>query len=125
MSGNKVPTSGQAPSARAATSMYSVLVIDNFAVPDPDAARLIHGFTTWEAAVLYARRRTWDSVEEFRRPGSDVRAEFLRFGESCSASGALGEEKTYRARDELDYFLAHPASKEQRDWSSLTPKSDK
>jgi hypothetical protein len=126
MKGNKIVPSDRALTAAAAMPMYSVLVIDNYAVPDPDAAYLVNGFTTWEAAVEYARRRTWDSVEESREAGgsaADVRRRFLMFGESSSAHG--GEGTHYRARDELAYFVNNRASKEHRDWGSLTRKSVK
>lgn len=102
---------------------YDVLVIDNGHVPDEGASHLVGGFASWEAAVEYARRRTRDSVEEFRRQdqaAEQLRAEFLHFGESCSVNGM--DDRHYRARDELDYFVANPATDEQRDWGSIGPK---
>ena len=104
---------------------YRVLVIDNYHVPDDDAAHSVGPFPTWEQAVEYARRRTWDSVEELREADpfpNSLRSQFFMFGESCSAYG--GEGKHYSARDELDYFLDHPATKEQRNWSELRPRAE-
>lgn len=104
---------------------YRVLVIDNYHVPDDDAAFSVGPFPTWEQAVEYARRRTWDSVEEFREADPhppSVRSQFFMFGESCSAYG--GDGRHYRARDELDYFVEHPATKEQRNWVQLRPRAD-
>jgi hypothetical protein len=119
---NDTSSTGNAP---AQPTAYRVLVIDNYHVPDDDAAHSVGPFPTWEQAVEYARRRTWDSVEECREtdPHPDsLRRQFFMFGESCSAYG--GEGKHYSARDELDYFVAHPATKEQRSWSELRPRAD-
>ena len=73
---------------------YRVLVIDNYHVPDDDAAYSVGPFPTWEQAVEYARRRTWDSVEELREADpypNSVRSQFYMFGESCSVYGGDGE----------------------------------
>ena len=44
---------------------FSVLVINmNY---NPEDEILVEGFPTVEAARLYARRRTWSSVEEMKR----------------------------------------------------------
>ena len=49
----------------------------------------------------------------------DLRAEFLLFGESSAV--VVGDERLYSGRDELDYFVTHPASENERDWLSLEP----
>ena len=119
---NETNIAGSAP---ASPTTYRVLVIDNYHVPDDDAAHSVGPFPTWEQAVEYARRRTWDSVEECREadPHPDsVRSQFYMFGESCSVHGDGG--KRYSARDELDYFVANPATKEQRSWVQLQPRAD-
>lgn len=95
---------------------WSVLVIDMFHY-DPDEETAVRGFRTPEAAKEYARRRTRDSLEELRKP--DVTAEELRkmwysFGEDCLVIGG-----DYAGLSELDFFIANPATPEERDWEAV------
>ena len=101
------------------TRRFSVVVLDMFHYMDPDEKTTVSGFPTFELAREYARRRTRDSLEE-QRPASttteDLRDRWYCFGEDCLVIGG-----SYSGRDELDYFIAHPATVEERDWVSLTP----
>ena len=45
---------------------FAVAVLDMFHYQDPDEEQTITGFQTLEIAREYAKRRTWDSVEEQR-----------------------------------------------------------
>lgn len=97
---------------------FSVLVIDmaHYAAEEDTVVR---GFPSFEAAKEYARRRVRDSVEELRAPGqsrAELRRLWLIFGEDALVTG--GEER-YTASHELDYFIAHPATEEERDWQAV------
>jgi hypothetical protein len=95
---------------------YAVLVIDMFH-HDDESETIIRGFRSVELATEYARRRTRDSLEELRRPNqsaSALRQQWLLFGEDCCVIG-----QHYCAASEVDYFVTHPATREDRDWKSL------
>lgn len=101
---------------------FTVLVTDNYRVPHYGDHVVVTGFASLEGAIEYARRRTWASVEEMRPAATtaeDLRAEFLLFGESSAV--VVGDQRLYNGRDELDYFVTHPASENERDWLSLEP----
>jgi len=101
---------------------FAVLVTDNYRVPHDGDRFVVTGFASLEGAIEYARRRTRASVEEMRptaRTADDLRAEFLLFGESSAV--VVGDDRVYSGRDELDYFVTHPASEYERDWLSLEP----
>ncbi len=97
---------------------YSVLIIDMFHYDDESNFR-IDGFPTPEAAKEFARRWVRDSVEELRAAGQtaeELRSMWFTFGEDATALG-----QRYAGSHELDYFVAHPATAEERDWQSLHP----
>lgn len=97
---------------------FNVLVLDMFHYMDEDEEIEVGGFATRELAREYARRRTRDSIEELRPPGSteNVRSLWYSFGEDCVVVG-----DGYCGGHELDFFIANPATEEERDWMSLTP----
>ena len=102
------------------TATYTVVAIDMFHAWDPAEDLHTTGFRSFEEAREYARRRTRDSVEELR--GEDWTAEGLRqawltYGENCIVSGG-----GYAGSSEVDFFISQPATADQRDWVSLTPK---
>jgi hypothetical protein len=95
---------------------YSVLVIDMFE-HDAESETILRGFPTLELAREYARRRTRDSVEELRQASQtagDLRRQWLSFGEDCCV---IGEH--YCGASEVDYFVGHPATTEERDWKAI------
>ena len=97
---------------------YSVLIIDLFR-HDPSEDYVVGGFPTFELAKEFARRWVRDSVEEHRKPGQsseDLRRMWHIFGEDASV---LGGEPHYAGSHELDYFIEHPASPEERDWRAV------
>lgn len=97
-----------------------VLVTDNYRVHADGES--VEGFASVEAATQYARRRTRASVEELRHPGQtpeSLRGDFLLFGETATVF-AHGVEH-YRASDDIDHFIAHPAQDDERDWMGLSP----
>jgi hypothetical protein len=99
----------------------AVLVYDNSEMGDEDAGHQVSGFPSFEVAKEYARRRVRASLEEVRTPG--IAAEGLRrqwelFGESAQVVGGVAGE-AYSGRDELDFFIAHPATDEERDWQAV------
>jgi hypothetical protein len=99
---------------------WSVLVLDMFNYMDPeDGEQLVEGFESLEAANEYARRRVRSSVEEMRPTANDaegIRSQWFMFGEDCVVIGG-----GYKGLDELDDYIANPATPEEIDWASLTP----
>ncbi len=103
-----------------AKKSYSVLIIDNFHL-EPEYDFEINGFPTLELAIEFARRWTRDSLENFRRPNQskeDIRKMWYMFGESAFVIGG-----NYHASSELDFFIDHPATPEERDWQSIKKKA--
>ncbi len=102
---------------------YRVLVIDMFHY-DEESEVVVGDFPSFETAREYARRRTRDSLEELREPGqsnAELGATWGLFGEDCLV---IGGEPTrpgslYTGYSELDFFVEHPASEEERDWVGL------
>ena len=97
---------------------YSVLIIDMFHY-DQEEDYVIRGFPTFELAREFARRRVRDSVEEQRRPGQspeELRRLWFTFGEDASV---LEGEPHYAGSHELDFFVEHPATAEERDWKAV------
>ena len=97
---------------------YAVLIIDMFRY-DPKEDYVIEGFPTFELAKEFARRWVRDSVEEQRKPGQskeDLRDMWFTFGEDASV---LRGEPHYAGSHELDFFIAHPATPEERDWQAI------
>jgi hypothetical protein len=95
---------------------YSVLVIDMFH-HDEESETIVRGFPTAELAAEYARRRTRDSLEALRKPAqskSKLREAWYSFGEDCSVIGG-----SYKGSSEIDFFIKHPATAEERDWMAL------
>src|ERR687888_403961 len=86
---------------------------------DADEDRVVRGFPTFEAAKAYARHRVRSSVEELRAPGQsreELRRLWHIFGEDALVTGG---EQSYAGSHELDYFIAHPATEDERDWQAL------
>jgi hypothetical protein len=82
---------------------------------DEEGEMTVSGFPTREEAIDYARRRVRASVEELRKP--DQSAEELKrlwflFGEDALVPG----DPAYHAANDLDFFLRHPATREECDW---------
>ncbi len=101
--------------------MYSVLIIDMFHYQDEAYERVVHGFPSRELAVEFARRWVRDSLEELRQPRQpreDLRRLWFSFGEDALVIG--GE---YTGSSELDSFIDHPASDEERDWQAIKTRA--
>lgn len=97
---------------------FSVLVYDMY---DYGEVATVTGFKGFNEAREYARRRTWDSVENERKSSTspkDLHDRWFMFGEDCQV---IGGEK-YSGEDELDFFIANPATPGERNWLSLTPR---
>jgi len=97
---------------------YSVLIIDMLQ-HDPEEDYVVGGFPTFELAKEFARRWVRDSVEEQRRPGQtqeELRRRWFAFGEDASV---LQGEPRYAGSHELDYFIEHAATPEERDWRAV------
>jgi hypothetical protein len=103
---------------RIADGPYSVIVIDMFHY-DEESNVVVRGFPTLELAAEYARRRTRDSLEELRSAGqshAELRNQWYTFGEDCIVSGEGAE---YRGAADIDFFIDHPATAEERDWMAI------
>jgi hypothetical protein len=96
---------------------YSVLIIDMSY--DDEKNFVVQGFPTVQLANEFARRRVRDSVEELREP-KQIKEELRRlwhmFGQDASV---LDGEPHYAGSHELDYFIEHPATAEERDWQAI------
>jgi hypothetical protein len=96
---------------------YSVLIIDMSY--DEEKNFVVEGFPAVELANEFARRRVRDSLEELRalnQTGEELRRLWHTFGEDASV---LGGEPHYAGSHELDYFIEHPATREERDWQAI------
>jgi hypothetical protein len=96
---------------------YSVLIIDMSY--DEEKHFVIEGFPSVQLATEFARRRVRDSVEDLRglnQTKEEVRRLWHTFGEDASV---LGVEPHYAGSHELDYFIEHPATNEERDWQAI------
>ena len=100
---------------------YSVLILEMSHDQDPEGEWKITGFPTFELAKEFARRWVRDSLEELRSPGQshdDLRRVWHTFGDDAIVLG--GE---YAGYSELDFFIDHPASPEERDWAAIKKKA--
>ena len=96
---------------------YSVLIIDMSYDKEKDF--VVEGFPTVELANEFARRRVRDSVEELRTSNQtkdELRRLWHMFGEDAAV---LSDEPHYAGSHELDYFIEHPATAEERDWQAI------
>jgi hypothetical protein len=97
---------------------YSVLIRDMFHRYREEEEYVIGDFPTLELAKEFARRRVRDSVEEHRQPGQsneELRRMWYAFGEDAVVLG----ETVYVGSRELDFFIEHPATAEERDWQAV------
>jgi hypothetical protein len=97
---------------------FDVLIID-MAHYDTSENYVVRGFPTFELAREYARRRVRDSVEELRAANQskeELRRLWHVFGEDATV---IGGETRYAGSHELDFFISHPATVEERDWKSV------
>jgi hypothetical protein len=96
---------------------YSVLILDMFHYQDPEHEYTIGGFSSVELATEFARRWVRDSVEELRADDwtpEGLRSQWFTFGEDAMVIGG-----NWRSLDELDAFINHPATPEERDWKAI------
>jgi hypothetical protein len=97
---------------------FAVLIID-MARYDPEDDYTVGRFPTFELAKEFARRWVRDSVEELRKSGTskeEVRRLWHSFGEDATV---IGGDERYAGSHELDFFIAHPATAEERDWKAI------
>jgi hypothetical protein len=102
--------------------VYYVLICDMFHYLEPEHELQVDEFATLEQAREFARRRVRDSLEELRRPGQsreELRSLWYAFGEDATVVSECGG---YRGSSELDCFIDHPATAEERDWLALYPR---
>jgi hypothetical protein len=86
---------------------------------DPEYDYTIDGFDSLETASEFARRWVRDSVEELRKPGQskgELRAAWFTFGEDAVVVGG-----DYAGAKELDFFIEHSATAQERYWQALRP----
>lgn len=92
--------------------------MDNFHY-DRDDDYVIHGFSTEELAREFARRWVRDSLEDLREPGQtheELRRLWYTFGDDAYV---IGSQPRYAGSHDLDEFIAHPATPEERDWRAI------
>jgi len=101
--------------------MYSVLIIEMSHYQDPDGEYEVSGFPTLDLAREFAMRWVRDSVEELRKQkqtAEQLRKLWFTYGEDASVIGG-----DYTASSELDHFIKHPATDEERDWKAVKKKA--
>jgi hypothetical protein len=96
---------------------FSVLIIDMSHYMDEESEYRIDGFPTFELAREFARRWVRDSVEEMREENQteeELRERWMMWGEDALVLG-----RSYAGSHELDFFIANPATAQERDWKSI------
>jgi hypothetical protein len=97
---------------------YSVLIRDMFHYHREGEEYVVGGFPTFELAKEFARRWVRDSVEEYRQPGRS-REELRRMWHTFGDDAVVRGETAYVGSRELDFFIEHPATAEERDWRAV------
>ena len=95
---------------------YSVKIVDKFH-NDASEDYTIHGFSTKELAIEYARRWVRSTLEEQRKPNQskeELRRMWFIFGED-----AIVIDVGYAGSSELDFFIDNQATSEECDWISI------
>jgi hypothetical protein len=108
------------------TEAFSVGIVNMWDFPHDDCITFVDGFASAAAAAEYAKRRTRDSLEELRMPGQsreELRRAWGSFGESCFAHCSSAPESFYSAHDDLVWFIDHPASPHERNWTAIDPRT--
>ena len=98
-------------------SSSDVLVIELKNSHESGSDLLVKGFANLDIAKEYARRRVRDSIEELRSQGmtpTQLQQLWTIYGEDASVV-----KGNYKASSELDFFLQHPATPQERDWETL------
>lgn len=98
---------------------YSVLVCDLFNYQVEKEEFVVERFPSLDQAREFARRWVRSSVEDWRgkyRWPEEHRQLWFLFGED-----AVVIEDDYAGSDELDLFLAEPASETETDWQATLP----
>lgn len=102
----------------ATATSFRVLVMDMFHYQDREHEMIVGGFPTLEEATEYARRRVRDSIERLRQSGQskeELRRLWHAFGEDVVVIARNG----YAGANELDEYLDHPATMEERDYLAI------
>ena len=105
------------------SACFSVLLIE-MSYQDMGEEPLVGPFPTFELAREFARRRVRDSVEELRQPGQsaqELRRLWHLFGEDASV---IHGDPHYAGSHELDFFIEHPATPDERDWQAIKRQAD-
>lgn len=102
---------------------WRVRIMDLSGGAEDNIVEEIGGFHDLAHANAFARCYVRDSVERCRTPGAsakDVLSTWLSFGEDAVVLEA-GEDGWHSA-NELDDFVATPATPMERDWRALDPR---
>jgi len=94
---------------------FSVLVINMNHNPEDEV--LVDGFPTVEAARLYARRRTWSSVERVK--ALNPKKETAKWAYAIYGETASVLEDDYSAWSEREMFFDQTPLPEDIDWEAL------
>ncbi len=97
---------------------YSVLIIDMSHYMDGESEYRIDGFPSFELAREFARRWVRDTVEDMReenQSGEELRERWFMWGEDALVLGGA----SYAGSHDLDFFIAHPATAEERNWKAI------
>jgi hypothetical protein len=101
---------------------YSVLILDLFHFGEESEEYTVEGFPTFALAKEYARRFVRSQIEETRQKvngdPADIKAGWSGFGENALVLGGSEIEK-YSGRDEVDFFIANPATGVECDYKAV------
>lgn len=99
---------------------YTVRIMEMSHYMDAEGEREIKGFPSFELAREYAKRWVRSSLEELRQPNQgkeELRRLWFTFGDDAMVVGSEGQR--YSTDSELDFFIEHPASKEEQDFEAI------
>ncbi|TLU74333.1 hypothetical protein [Lichenicoccus roseus] len=102
---------------------FVVRILDLSGASADNIVEEVKGFPTMMHANAFARAYVRDSVERCRVPGTasrEVLASWFAYGEDAEVVDA--GEQGWKSANELDDFVAHPASEIERDWRTLDPR---
>ncbi len=94
---------------------YDVFMLDvsTFGSVDGDSEYYVRGFPTYDLAKEFARRWVRSCVEDARMAGDPM--SWAMYGENASVHGGV----RYSGADEVDFFIANPATPEEVDWKAV------
>lgn len=101
------------------STIYKVVVHEMNHYQDEKEQYCSAEFQSFELAKEYAKRLTRNSLESFRKPNQnnqELKDQWFGFGEYAFVEGG---KEYYSGSEEIDFFIANPASKEETNYGGL------